>query len=156
MTKLRKYTLVIIDMQPYFRAARNNRKLINKIKQEIERAKKLNNSIMLVYMPCCSKRITSALVAAIRGYDKGSIVAKAWTDGHGEILKALPAKTHLRFCGVNTDACVRDTVLSMAANYPKQFKIEVVANGCASEYFGHDNALQEMNKRSNIRIDWAA
>lgn len=156
MSKLRKYTLVIIDVQPRFIAAKGNKKLIKKIKKEIAQAIKLGNHIMFIWLTC-SGRITPALKAAVCGYDNVSVVGKSKQDGGQEVLAALPAKTHIRFCGVNTNQCVRDTVITVAKLLPKRFKIEVVADGCASYFTNHHTqALDYMATHRNITIDKAA
>lgn len=156
MTKLRKYTLCIIDVQPNFNAAKRNRKLIKKIKKEIAHAIKLSNHIMFVWLTCSGK-ITPALKAAVRGYSNVSYVGKVGQNGGSEVLAALPAYTHIRFCGVNTNQCVEDTVITIAKFLPRRFKIQVVADGCASYYpDDHSSALDRMGTRTNITIDRAA
>ncbi|KKN43555.1 hypothetical protein LCGC14_0702020 [marine sediment metagenome] len=162
MTRLKRYTLVIIDMQPRFDSAYGNRPLIKKIRQEIARAIELSNHIMFVWLTCSGK-ITPALKAAVRGYSSVSYVPKTSQDGGTEVLEALPRKTHIRFCGVNTNQCVQDTVLTVAKDYARnnyaggRLKIEVIANGCASFFdSNHDAGLRIMNAQSNIKIDRAA
>jgi nicotinamidase-related amidase len=157
MSRLRNYTLVIIDMQPYFSAAKNNRPLIAKIKQEIAKARRLNNHVMFVWYETCGK-VTKSLRRAVAGYSNVSYVSKSEMDGGTEVLEALPAKTHLRCCGVNTDQCVYETVTTIAGQYPSQYRIELIAKGCASDgtFCTEEDALRMYSNHSNIRIDRAA
>jgi len=161
----RKYTLVIIDMQPYFGAARNNRKLINRIKKEIEQAKKINNHIMFVKFQECGE-ITRSLWNAARNYPHKSVVCKMHQDGGHVLFGALSSlslqKTPLRVCGVNTNQCVEDTVKTIAKYYPQNLRIEVIANGCSLALYEyewckslHDKALKRMSRRKNVTIDWS-
>jgi nicotinamidase-related amidase len=156
MSRLKNYTLIIIDMQLQFVSARN-KVLINNIKAEIAHAQKLDNHIMFVRMANCGD-IMLELLRATRGYSKTSIVTKDWQDGGAEVLAHLPSrKTHLRVCGVYTNLCVEDTVYSIAASYPTRFKIEIIAKCCSAGLMktNHDRALERMEKETNIRIDRA-
>lgn len=159
MTKLKNYTLVIIDMQPQFEAANGNQKLYKRIKKAMDAAMRLGNHIMFVWLPTCGP-ISSTLKDHLQGYPNVSFVSKADQDGGHDVLKALPKKNHLRFCGVNTDQCVKDTVITVARNYSKRFKIELIKDGCAT-YLSvdaattlkrHNNAVRSMNRYKNIRI----
>jgi len=159
MSRIKNYTLVIIDMQPYWAAACNNKLLINNIKYEIKRAINLNNHIMFVRF-ISNGSITRSLTYATSGYSNVSIVNKDDMDGGDLVLARLKdvGRTHLRVCGVNTDQCVFETVLTVADSYPKRFKIEVIAKCCATATGPtlHSKALQLMARRENITIDKAA
>ncbi len=152
MSKLKNYTLLIIDMQPYFDAAYDNKPLFQKIKREIKKAINLNNHIMFVRMTYCGG-ITRTLRRAVKGYPNVSVIHKDDSDGSNEVLSKLN-KTHLRVCGVNTDQCVEETICSIAKAYPKRFKIEIIAKGCASDG-RHTLALKRMARKRNIKIDRA-
>jgi nicotinamidase-related amidase len=151
MTRLKNYTLIIIDLQSEFAAACGNKPLINNVKKEIEHAKKLNNHIMFVRYSGAG-RIIRSLKEAVKHYDNVSVITKQGQDGWREVLASLPKRNHLRFCGVNTDQCVYDTVCSIAKRYDR--KIEVVANGCATYDFNiHNTALKFMGRRKRVKID---
>lgn len=159
MSRIKNYTLVIIDMQPYFAAACNNKVLIRNINSEIKRARSLNNHIMFVrYIGCGS--ITRSLKYATDGYPNVSVVEKDDMDGGDLVLARLKdiGRTHLRMCGVNTEQCVFETVLSVADFYPRRFKIEVISKCCATSTGSkrHNRALKIMAGRENITVDMAA
>jgi nicotinamidase-related amidase len=162
-SRLRKYTLVIIDMQPRFIAAQS-RSLIGNIEEEIRRAKDLGNHIMFVRFANCGKITSSLLEAAQQNYTNVSVVTKVDQDGGHEVLQALSkraihtnVRTNLRICGVNTDQCVESTAYTIAKAYPKRFKIEIVDKGCGTGLtYDHKKALDRLNKKPNIRIDRAA
>lgn len=160
MTRLKRYTLVIIDMQPFFQAAKGNKKLHRQIKKAMDHAMRLGNHIMFVWIPSCGP-VSRTLKAYLREYSNVSYVPKINQDGGREVLEALPNKTNLRFCGVNTDQCVQDTVMTVSKHYPKRYKIEVISDGCATykfisnpkkSYIRHAHALKMMGGRPNIKI----
>ncbi|MDP2696096.1 MAG: isochorismatase family protein [bacterium] len=151
---MRKYTLVIIDMQPHFGAAKN-KILLSSIKLEIAKAIKLNNHIMFVRYIGCGK-ISSGLLKMIIHYNNVSFVNKDDQDGGHETLMALSvynARTNLKFCGVNTDECVRDTITHIAMRYPKRFKIHVMENCCYSySEASHKGGICALSKIENVYI----
>ena len=157
MSKIRKYILLIIDMQPFFDAVNNNRILISNIVNEIKRAKQLHNQIMFVTYNGCGP-IASALVNAVRNFEKVQFVTKDKTSGGTEVLFAIKKRKNLRVCGVETDVCVKHTVTDIAKKYPQKYKIQLVKRCLANsqiEYVKSEYTLQNLERRfRNIEVDW--
>lgn len=150
-SRLKKYSLVVIDMQPYFSPA-NNVGLIENCLREIKAAKRLGNHIMLVRLGQYGKSLEK-LYRSLRGYENRSYVTKWQQSGATDVLFGLPKKTHLRFCGVNTDLCVQDTVLDIANDYPRRLKLEVMADACASwNADRHTNGLCAMANHNRVTV----
>jgi nicotinamidase-related amidase len=150
-SRVRNYSLVVIDMQPYFSTTRCV-KLVANCLREIKAAKRLGNHVMLVRLGQYGKSLEK-LYRSLRGYDNRSYVTKWRQSGATDVLYGLPKKTHLKFCGVNTDLCVQDTVLDIANDYPRRYKIEVVADACASwNEDRHTNGLCNMANHNRVTI----
>lgn len=135
--------LVVIDMQTKFPASRHKRALLN-CAREITRAKRAHQRILfveyadqgptrqdltdLVICPCDS-------ISCRQGYDRFGIVKKYGDDGSNAILEYLKefkrdtGKLSLTVCGVNTDCCIKWTVLGLAQKR-KDAKIRVVKDAC--------------------------
>jgi len=149
------YSLIIIDIQPEFKSA------ITKVvkttcQEEIQKAMNKRASVLFVEYYKCGRTLRS-LTQMTQNYDKKYFIVKDDDDGSCEINTVIkhnrfPCK-QIRVCGVNTDACVEQTVLSLASTNPNS-KIEVVATGCFSEdgTVGHKSGLRCMAKRRNIKI----
>ncbi|MBX9691318.1 MAG: isochorismatase family protein [Cyanobacteria bacterium] len=134
------YTLVIVDMQPCFSAA-NDRATLQAIKKEIRRAKELGMPIVALEIDCFSPlqerlpRTHKRLLELLVGYPRYRMEEKRFNDGSNAVLWALEVLgcdeegRNLRVCGVNTDACVLDTVLGLAKRLPKS-RINVLKDAC--------------------------
>ena len=143
-------TLVIVDMQPIFKASRNPDTIIA-VTNEIITARKNNDAVMFVEYRG-SGRTHTGFNSLIRGYEHKATIRKQKDDGSQEIINALrrrnfPTQT-LRICGVNTDCCVWSTVWGLL-NRMSYTKIEVVKNGCHCEdiYFDWRSFLKHPNLR---------
>jgi hypothetical protein len=150
------YSLVVIDMQKAFTAARRKRVLLN-CEKEINKAIKNNCSIIFVEYFNCGKTIKK-LTDLTKNYKKTYTVTKNNDDGSPEISclfksNRLPAK-NIKVCGVNTDACVLDTVcgLSHSNRFSKSI-IDVIANACDTSY-NHEQGLQQISRFAykNVRV----
>ena len=140
--KKTKKTLIIIDMQPYFYAA-NHQPTINAIFKLIQDAKETGSSIIIVEYdelptddPCDLKTIKSIRDAA---FDTGTAVEvrKSQDDGYHEVIAIAKGHgidlSYCIVCGVNTNACVRETFQSLCAMLPNN-KFELALKACNSEY----------------------
>ncbi|CAB4196762.1 Isochorismatase-like [uncultured Caudovirales phage] len=149
------YTLIVIDVQSSFTAAKQKRVLTN-CEKEIDKAIKNNCSIVFVeYFDCgkTSKRLTNLTI----NYRKTYIVTKYDDDGSPEILSLFKSNRlpkNIKVCGVNTDACVLDTVCGLSnLKRFKSSKIEVISNACGSDY-NHKNGLDQIAifANKNVRV----
>jgi nicotinamidase-related amidase len=151
-----QYSLIIVDMQKEFHASRFNRVQRN-IRTEIRKAIKDEAPILFVEYDCYKPTIPS-LTKPVKevSYKKAFHVRKARNDGSQEIDKALrknklPRK-YLRIMGINTDCCVLETIEGLDGIFQKNYRIEVVADACDSE-FSHEEGLSDLRKiSSNVVI----
>ena len=131
------YSLIIIDMQEYFDAACDYRTQMA-CRKAIRKAMKDDAAILLVEYRGCGKT-AATLAGLLDGYKNAHVVKKSNDDGGKEVVRKLrreklPRGT-IRVCGVNTDACVEDTVRGIMRNMRKRTpEIQVLANACNSNY----------------------
>lgn len=146
------YTLVVVDMQPYFSAA-NSRSVIKNCKREIEAAMLKRAAIIIVEFNNCGPSVKS-LLNLVDGYDRLHFAHKDTDDGSAEVEKIIKdeglAAKQLKVCGVNTDCCVQSTVRGLTARLPNA-TIEVIGDACNSD-FNHLVGLDRMKKMANVSI----
>ena len=127
--------LCIIDMQPYFTAAKDTA-LVNRIIDEMRIFKKQKRYIFIVEYDECG-RTDVRILNELDGYTKYRIIKKTNDDGSTEILECLKLVSSsgldsMKICGVNTWACVFDTVIGLAEKRP-DMSIVVLDNLCSDE-----------------------
>lgn len=125
--------LVVIDMQDKFRAS-NDQQTIYFVKQEILRAKQLGMAVIIVEfdpheMGSTHREITDLL----EGYDRAVTITKTANDGSEEIIEACLDNgfwmEDFRVCGVNSDACVLETVTGLLGRV-SSCQITVIQDAC--------------------------
>jgi nicotinamidase-related amidase len=105
------YTLVVIDMQPYFTSYIH---AIFGVEAAIKRAKKSGCPIIFVeYSPEIYGKTDKKLKSMTEKYSKTFFVKKTQVNGGKEIINAirkhkLPAR--IRVCGVETGCCVLNSL----------------------------------------------
>jgi len=140
---MNEYTLVIVDMQPCFSAA-NDPQTLDAIAAEILKAKERRMPIVTLEIDCFSPmqdernpRTHKRLRKLLEGYSLHRMEEKRFNDGSWAVLYALDRfdvePRCFRVCGVNTDACILDTVLGLAKKLPKG-RIFVVKDACNSSH----------------------
>ncbi len=125
------HTLVVIDMQEEFSAARG-RRIQQEILQEIQRSRAKRWPIVIVEFEESGGTLP-IIRRACKGYRRAVTITKENDDGSSEVLEALGDITKcrkVRVCGVNTDACVFSTVHGLQK---KGIKVEVWGPGTDSE-----------------------
>ena len=132
-------TLVVIDMQPEFKAAKNPNTVIS-VTAEIMKAMINHHAIVIVeYEGSGSSH--KAFYDLLKDYPFVSRLTKKCDDGSGEIVTRLKRRgfpvNQIRVCGVNTDCCVASTVYGLLWRL-KTSKIELVKSAC----------------NANRKIDW--
>lgn len=146
------YTLVLVDMQPYFEAA-NSRRVRANCKREIEKAMDRRAAIIFVEFNNCGPTVKS-LIEMTDDYDRRFFAYKDCDDGSAEVsdvinVNGLAAKK-LKVCGVNTDCCVKATVTGLTARLPNA-NIQVIGDACNSDY-NHLLGIDSMKKMVNVSI----
>jgi hypothetical protein len=153
------YTLLVIDVQSYFEAA-NSRRLIRNCKREIRQAIKDKAAILLVEYDSCG-RSSACIAKMVENYNRGFVIIKDDDDGSSEIFDAvnrfdLP-RSRFKVAGVNTDACVQDTVTGLVNRLKRQKKkrlsIVVIADACnACDECGHIYGLRALEETRRVKL----
>jgi nicotinamidase-related amidase len=143
--------LCVIDMQPYYEVSQVEW-LIDNVLCEIKKAKRQHLPILLV-KTIGAGEIDDRIFEEVESYSDSYVVTKKTCDGHQEIIKVLKRNKlgleRLRVCGVETDACVADTVTGLAESLPG-LSIEVVKKAC-----NHYNT-RRCPKTARQAIAWAS
>jgi nicotinamidase-related amidase len=135
-----KPILVIIDMQPNHTS---DLLLLNVIKHEITQAVANQLPVVLVQYLQCGEIYSELLDAA--QLEPGSqlrfIIGKSNDNGAAEVLGSCRKNgldlTHIKICGVNTNACVEETTLALAKQLPNSL-IEVLGYACRNKNSTND------------------
>ena len=143
------YTLVVVDMQPSFKAACNLDVIVN-VAKEITIARENNQPILFVEYEGCGSTHES-LTNLVKGYKQKSTIMKYYDDGSKEILQAIDRRKfnydRLRVCGVNIDCCIWSTVVGLI-DCTWDMIVEIVKQACNwsedykfdwRKYFKHPN-----------------
>lgn len=132
------YTLLIIDMQPEFKASE---KCLPEVLHLITKAKKDKANILVVdYVG--SGFTWFPIRKELKGYEHTITIKKKNDDGGPEVFRALKIMNWLNLpiftCGVNSNFCVKDTLngLNLAFKYDevKSPGIFVVTKACNHEF----------------------
>jgi hypothetical protein len=129
-----KEALIIVDMQNYFRTARDRSTISNVKKLIKEFIEKRRPIIVLEYyfedknightLPCLTKILDD--------YYETRYVRKSDDDGAAEVMECLEQNCwkveKFKVCGVNIGACVRSTVETLTYEYNQT--VEVVKKAC--------------------------
>lgn len=116
--------LVVIDMQPGYPAALA---AVTQwfVKQEIQKQMEQNLPVILVEFDAHEMGETlQSLRELLAGYKRLKVVSKSQNDGSTEVIAACRILTgydtpfRLRVCGVNSDACVLETVQGLSEKLP--------------------------------------
>lgn len=125
------YTLVIIDMQPFFPSS-GVKKVQEVVVKEIAKCKQNEWPIVLVETKGVS-RTRQVIRDALKDYPKCFLVKKGQDDGSEEIhtvVQKVTRSKRIRVVGVNTDQCVYETVRGL--HYTYGYHVTVNARGCNS------------------------
>lgn len=139
---MKKYTLVVVDMQPDF-VASNDPRTQSAVSLEIERARRNGMAVVFMEIPYLSPLDETGyepthkfLKDLVRGYDKTTVLEKA-DNGAVRLLDGCKhfdfCTKRFRICGVNTELCVRDLVLGLLRASPKS-RIKVICRACNTIY----------------------
>ncbi len=123
-------TLCVIDMQPFFVAAREDW-LVKNVLREIESAKSEQSDIIVLEYEGCGPTF-KCIKDALRNYPNAIVCTKFEPDGIKPILSQLDLGidlSHIRLVGVETDSCIAQTCNSLATTLPNS-RITVVADAC--------------------------
>lgn len=151
---IEKYSLIVIDMQYEFDAAKNRRTVRN-CSREIQRA--MNDDVPIVFVEFIGYGKTKkSLLSKLSSYKKFGIVKKCECGGGFEISNFLKKKKFpfqkLKICGIQTNICVRQTVEQLLDICP-QSKIEIVGDACYDVSDGeHEYGLEQLKTLPNVMV----
>lgn len=150
------YTLLVIDVQPYFNAA-NNRRVIRNCRREIRQAIEDKAGILLIEFLGCG-RSNTGIAKMISNYDRAFVIIKGQDDGSSEVVAAIEhfnlPKTKIKVIGVNTNACVQSTVMGLTRlRTNSKLSISVVADACYSvSEDDHIIGLQNLHSVKKVKL----
>lgn len=132
------YTLIIVDMQEHFLdKLSNTNKVISNCQSEIKRA--LENNATIIFVEYAGYKPTHYhLTNLVRSYRKCYSIKKNHDYGQHVIMDLLEKNPEIprsfRFCGLNTEFCVYETVFGFLYLTKDQNRVELVAPACDSGY----------------------
>jgi nicotinamidase-related amidase len=118
------YSLVIIDMQPSFIAAKQS-SLRKPILREIALAKKHNRQIIVVHFARYGRTI-NYILKELKGYKNKSFVRKNDVDGSDKTNRVLK-NNNVRICGIEASECVFETASGLSK---MGFNVSLVKDAC--------------------------
>ena len=153
--------LVIIDMQGNFKASQDPKTISNIVGLIQQFRAKEDPIILLEYQgeQKYTELTCPEIYNALRGYQEFILLRKSRDDGTKEInraFKAFPewqAAESMVFCGVNTGACVEDTVEGCSLVFPEKMMLVDLA-ACNCTYF--DKNQHWLSQQQNIVFRKAA
>lgn len=150
------YTLVVVDMQPCFQASQNQ-ETIDRTKDLIRQAVKDGAPIVFLEYSGYDKEegsTDSRLRATVEGYNQVHYKLKHHNDGSRQVKETVdehgyPTDT-IRVCGVNTNYCVRETVLGLKELKIAK-KIEVSQKGTNCTFY-HLQGLEKIKAYETVEL----
>lgn len=150
--------LVVIDMQPGYKASQD---AITQyfVEQEIIRARERNQPIVVVeFDPHEMGHTYPRLLRHIEGYSRAVVITKRGDDGSKELHEALVrhgfSVYSLRLCGVNSDACVLETIQGFVVRVPS-CRVTVPQDACNC-LTGKDNDVwyEDYPRIANVTVEY--
>lgn len=154
------YSLIVIDMQEDFFVT-PDLEVTKNVQREVRDAVEAGADIIYVEYSYCGPTLP-VITAMSDGYNKNFYVTKSDDNGSKEIYERVKEyklyDNYFKVTGVNTDCCVRSTVLGLCDRFPKA-RVEVINDACASLWCTkrpsttyHDRALTAMKSKANVSI----
>jgi nicotinamidase-related amidase len=143
----RKYTLVVIDMQPYFRTSLY---VVGPVLEQVTQANRQRCPVLFVEydLKYYTTQFSSTRKELLKAASKSELIIKDQDDGSEVINEFFLSKRwprDLHICGVNTDACVYKTVKGLYRNYRNRYRITVIKAACATTTLdGHNSHIEWM------------
>lgn len=147
------YSLVVVDMQPQFQTSQKPETLTH-VKSLLEKA--IQDKAAIIFLEFEGWGPTNSMLkATVEGYNNVHFQSKDQNDGSNEVVKLIEDNdlSHelIRVCGVNTNYCVRETVVGLLDKFndcPVKTnikKIEVSKNGTNCSW-RHEDGLNRMSE----------
>jgi len=129
-----EYTLLVIDMQPEFRAS-NDVKTLRECAKQIRRAIKYNQPVVFAEFVRFGPTHTS-LTKLVKEYDRSFTFLKNRESGAIEfenVISHFSFPKKIRVVGVNTDQCVLYTVRDLSSGGFSIKEITVISDACNTD-----------------------
>jgi len=145
--------LVVIDMQPHFE--KSMPKVEETVIEHIQESKRQHDWIILVRITDCGE-ISDRIMNAVKEYDKVCVIDKEWNDGSNEILDCIGKQNIsgevLKVCGINTSACVADTVYGLH-KHDEIKKIIILSDACACPVdTRHEETIKNFRELQKLEV----
>lgn len=145
---------MVIDMQTGFNAS-SCESVKDSVQNLIIQAKDDNAFIIIAHYMRCGKTHNN-LLNLVKTYTHRSLVYANKNDKSGAIMTKIIKKRIrapvIKVCGVNTDACVKATVIGLTKILPDLY-IEIITNACNDlSLHGHTSGLDTMARLKNVYI----
>jgi nicotinamidase-related amidase len=145
-------------MQPEFEASKN-KDVIKTVCREVRKAVRFGWHCFLVEYDCAGDT-HKPIRDALKGYKNVYKVIKYDDDGSRDIMIEA-ARNHIslknmRFCGVNSEACVFATIDNLLHEMRNNIYVEIVSDGCNSEENNKKWVMKDLKaikgRRRNVKI----
>lgn len=130
------YTLVVVDMQPQFEAARS-RRCVENVLAEIAAAKAANAAIIVLEYGGFGPT-NSRITKAVRSYERGYFAIKHEDNGSLQVFNLCNTYMlvrQFRVVGVNYGACVKSTAIGLRGF---DYRVEVIRKACRQPKYWDD------------------
>lgn len=141
------YILVVVDMQPLFRASKCPA-LLSAVESEVAQAVAQGLPVLVLECyPQVNGATHQSLLAPLAGYDtlKHIVLQKQSSSGGRQVFEACrlfgwdSQFQTVRFCGVNTTDCVFETASDLSL-YLREMHLTFVSGACADEFYPQDHS----------------
>lgn len=148
------YILVVVDMQKMFLNRIENRcVLIDNVAQQIKQAEEDKATIAFLEYDECGATINE-LKDLVMYYENKSYITKYTDSGAQALANHYNEPKKFKVAGVNTSACVKDTVLGLF-NYFPDAEVEIVEQACADGTWNinsHEKAIDYLRNVKNVVV----
>ena len=147
-------SLIVVDMQPQFESAKKRECVTNCIKQ-VKRAIKENAFIIFLEFGGFGDT-HPRILKAIQSYANKCFIIKYEDCGSDQVRSALEKNkvktSSYIMCGVNTCACVLQTLCGMLNDdYFNNAEIKIAKDACNDSFYGY-NTEEALNRLQNAEV----
>ena len=151
MTTAGLYTLVIVDMQPSFKASRA---VVSAVEDEVRRAVSAKASVVVLQYRNRGRTHRQIMDLLEETGVRYSVAWKDRDDGSDHVERICLDKGYersvFRLCGVNTHACVKLTAVGLTRRYAR-VRIEIATAACNGP---SSNNWKRFPRHRNIHLDF--